>query len=89
MIISVINRTNGLVKDKEIQFAIRAINRQINEDFLPYWSFGASLRLEGSKILLTLVTLQNGPLTTIIRSDCILYGIPQVDCQMQRCYFGV
>ena len=45
--ISVINRTHGIVTDKEILFAIRAINRQINEDFLPYWSFGASLRLEG------------------------------------------
>lgn len=27
---------------------IRAINRQIKEDFEPYWSFGASLRLEGA-----------------------------------------
>ena len=40
MMISVINRTHGVVKDKEILFAVRAINRQINEYFLPYLSFG-------------------------------------------------
>ena len=47
MIISVINHTNGEISDEEIEVAIRAINRQIREDFEPYWSFGATLRLEG------------------------------------------
>jgi hypothetical protein len=47
MIISVINHTNGQVSDEELQVAIRAINRQIKEDFEPYWSLGATLRLEG------------------------------------------
>lgn len=47
MIISVINHTSGQISDKELQFAIRAINRQIREDFEPYWSLGATLRLEG------------------------------------------
>ena len=47
MIISVINHSNGLIKDEELEFKIRAINRQITEDFEPYWSFGATLRLEG------------------------------------------
>lgn len=47
MIISVINHSNGLIKDEELEFTIRAINRQIAEDFEPYWSFGATLRLEG------------------------------------------
>lgn len=47
MIISVINHTNGEVTDEKLQFAIRAINRQIKEDFEPYWSLGATLRLEG------------------------------------------
>jgi hypothetical protein len=47
MIISVINHTSGKIPDKELQFAIRAINRQISEDFEPYWSLGATLRLEG------------------------------------------
>ena len=47
MIISVINHSNGLIKDEGLEFTIRAINRQIAEDFEPYWSFGATLRLEG------------------------------------------
>lgn len=47
MIISVINHTTGQLSDEEVQFAIRAINRQIKEDFEPYWSLGATLRLEG------------------------------------------
>lgn len=47
MIISVINHTNGQLTDEEVQQAIRAINRQIKEDFEPYWSLGATLRLEG------------------------------------------
>ncbi len=47
MIISIINHTNGQVSDEELQSANRAINRQIEEDFEPYWSLGAVLRLEG------------------------------------------
>ncbi len=47
MIISVMNHTNGQISDEEIQRALRAINRQIHEDFEPYWSLGATLRLEG------------------------------------------
>ncbi len=47
MIISVINHTNGQLTDEEVQGATRAINRQITEDFAPYWSLGATLRLEG------------------------------------------
>ena len=47
MIISVINHTNGKLTDEEVQGAIRAVNRQIKEDFEPYWSLGATLRLEG------------------------------------------
>jgi hypothetical protein len=47
MIISVINLTDGAVKDAELLRAIRAVNRQLREDFEPYWSFGGELRLEG------------------------------------------
>lgn len=47
MIISIINHTNGQLSDEQVQGAIRAINRQIKEDFEPYWSLGATLRLEG------------------------------------------
>lgn len=47
MIISVVNRSKSLL-DVEILTAIRAINRQIAEDFEPYWSLPAKLRLEGA-----------------------------------------
>lgn len=46
MLISVVNHTKD-VSDEELHFAIRAINRQIGEDFKPYWHMSASLRLEG------------------------------------------
>ena len=46
MIISVINLSDGAASDAKLQSAIRAINRQIREDFEPYWGFGARLRLE-------------------------------------------
>ncbi|MGH9508411.1 MAG: hypothetical protein ACRD2M_00610 [Terriglobales bacterium] len=47
MIISVINHTNGTISDEEVQSVIRVLNYQIAEDFEPYWSLGARLRLEG------------------------------------------
>src|SRR6476620_8905003 len=47
MIISLINHTSDKIKDEEVQETVRAINRQITEDFEPYWSLGATLRLEG------------------------------------------
>ena len=46
MIISVINHTKG-IRDEDVHNAVRAINRQIAFDFQPYWSIGATLRLEG------------------------------------------
>jgi hypothetical protein len=47
MIISIINHTSGQISDQKVQDAIRAINRQIQNDFEPYWSLDATLRLEG------------------------------------------
>ena len=47
MIISIINHSNGKLPDAEIQCVIRAINRQVKEDFESYWSLSARLRLEG------------------------------------------
>lgn len=47
MIITVVNRSK-IITDEQVLNAVRAINRQIAEDFAPYWSFGATLRLEGS-----------------------------------------
>jgi hypothetical protein len=47
MLISIVNHTNGRVTDEELQFVVRALNRQIIEDFAPYWGMSATLRLEG------------------------------------------
>jgi phospholipase C len=47
MIISIVNRSKTITVAQVLD-AVRAINRQITEDFEPYWSFGAMLRLEGS-----------------------------------------
>lgn len=47
MIISVFNLSNGAITDMLLHKTIRAINVQIERDFEPYWSFGATLRLEG------------------------------------------
>lgn len=46
MIISIVNFTDTL-PDEDVQRVIRAINRQVAQDFQPYWSMGATLRLEG------------------------------------------
>ena len=47
MQISVINHTSGKLSDEEVLTVIRAINRQIAEDYEPYWGMGAELRLDG------------------------------------------
>lgn len=67
MIISIVNRSK-IINDEQIQTAIRAINRQIAEDFEPYWSFGATLRLEGAVGART-----NKQTLADLRGDAILY----------------
>ncbi len=67
MIISVINHTEGELKDDDIQVALRAVNRQIKEDFEPYWSLGATLRLEGRS-----TARKNSP-PVDMRGDAIVY----------------
>jgi hypothetical protein len=76
MIISVINHTNGKILDEELYHAIRAINRQIAEDFEPYWSMGGTLRLEGRS--------QDKPSKTSLvdmRGDAVLYLWDSVDVE--------
>lgn len=68
MIISVINHTNGKISDQEVQEALRAINRQIAEDFDPYWSLSANLRLEGKS---TMSPKKQTPAD--MRGDAIVY----------------
>jgi phospholipase C len=71
--ISVVNRTNCIV-DREMHRVVRAINRQISEDFEPYWAFGGRLRVEGPA----------GPDTDLeqlkeLRGDAILYIIDSAE----------
>jgi hypothetical protein len=47
MLISVVNHSHSLA-DAQVQRAVRAINRQLSEDFEPYWQFGARLRLDNA-----------------------------------------
>ncbi len=68
MQISVINHSNGLVSDEAIQTAIRAINRQIEEDFTPYWGMPARLRLEGRS-----VEMPDKIVLADMRGDAVLY----------------
>lgn len=73
MIITVINLSKKIA-DEELHVAIRAINRQIHEDFEPYWSLGAVLRLEGRS--------SNTPDKLglpDLRGDAVLYLWDQVD----------
>ncbi|MGH7183359.1 MAG: hypothetical protein ACREJN_15465, partial [Nitrospiraceae bacterium] len=74
MIISVINHTAGQVSDEELQNAIRAINRQIREDYEPYWHIGGELRLEGKSG--TKPSKQN---LSDMRGDAVLYLWNSVD----------
>lgn len=69
MIISVINHTAGLLSDAIVQRAIRAINRQIAEDFAPHWGMDASLKLEGHSDSLGGAP----PSPTEMRGDAIIY----------------
>ena len=47
MLISVVNRSRGL-NDADLQKAVRAVNRQLEEDFYPHWQFGARLRVDSA-----------------------------------------
>ena len=76
MIISVINHTNGQVTDEELQRVVRALNRQIAEDFEPYWSLGATLRLEGRS-----VEKPDKLDLSDMRGDAVLYLWDQIDIQ--------
>ena len=68
MVISVINHTEGQIKDEALQGTLRAINRQIQEDFEPHWSLGATLRLEGRS---TTTPKPQGPAD--MRGDAVIY----------------
>jgi hypothetical protein len=76
MTITVINHTDGQVTDEELQKAIRAINRQIKEDFEPYWSISATLRLEGRS-----TERPNTVEVADMRGDAIIYLWNEADVE--------
>jgi len=74
MIVSVVNRSGGRLSDAEILRSIRAVNRQVEEDFQPYWGFGATLRLEGRTGAGRRRFTQSD-----MRGDAVLYVVDGVD----------
>src|SRR4051812_49745233 len=77
MQIVVLNLTSGGKRVPETQLleAVRAINRQIQEDFHPYWSITGRLRLDPAP------TTAVNPLTAppSIRGDAVIYVIEAAD----------
>jgi hypothetical protein len=82
MRISLINFTS--IPDEDVQEVIRAINRQIREDFEPYWGVGASLRLEGKS------RLRPGRQRPVdMRGDAVLYLSENVDVEGMLGYHDI
>lgn len=73
MEISVINHSKG-VRDAELQDVIRAINRQVREDFEPYWGMAAMLRLEGRS-----AKTPDQAVAADMRGDAVIYLWDQAD----------
>src|SRR5262245_4559367 len=74
MNISIVNHSNGQVSDEDLQRTIRAINRQIHEDFYPYWGMTATLRLEGRS-----AEEPDKANPSDMRGDAVIYLWDQVD----------
>jgi hypothetical protein len=80
MIISVFNLSRGAITDLGMQKVIRAVNMQIECDFEPYWSFGATLRLEGHT-----GSRKKGPQSyepLDMRGDGVLYVVDKYDPEL-------
>ncbi len=76
MLISIVNLSRGALPEEDLQRVIRAINRQIAEDFEPYWSFGARLRLEGA------IGVRPRPNTlSELRGDALIYVWDKIDVE--------
>jgi hypothetical protein len=67
MQISVVNLSKR-ISDEQALEVIRAINRQVNEDFAPYWHLAATLRLEGSA-----KRLEDRGTPALLRGEAVLY----------------
>jgi hypothetical protein len=79
VIISVINHTNGLISDAELQDAIRGINHQIHDDFAPFWGMDATLRLEGHAGLPVPSPADASETLVDMRGDAVIYMWHPVD----------
>ncbi len=66
--ISIINHTDGEISDTELQQVLRAINRQIAEDFEPAWGMGARMRLDGRT-----VNAPDSMTSADVRGDAVIY----------------
>ena len=68
MRVSVLNVTGGTLRDEDLHDYIRAINRQIAEDFEPFWSIDGSVRLAGKSD-------EDGILTPrrVLNADALIY----------------
>lgn len=84
MIISIINHSNDKVSDAQLQCVIRAIRRQIKEDFEPYWSLSATLRLEGRS-----VSKPDKQEAVDMRGDAIIYLWDKFDVEDALGYHDV
>lgn len=75
LIISIVNQARSHVPDAELQRVIRAINRQIESDFAPYWGMPATVRLEGS------IAKRPRPVNTTadMRGDAVIYVWYEID----------
>ena len=78
--ISVINFSTNL-SDQQIQDAIRTVNRQIVEDFMPIWGAGRRLVLHASPFLrqapLNSQDLENHP----VRGESVIYMVDEASLQ--------
>ena len=73
MLISVVNRSKVLT-DAKLQDAVRAINRQLEEDFYPHWQFGARLRVDSAgRVPSQHLRKVELPLLPGRRGDAVLY----------------
>jgi thermitase len=72
MQISVVNQTGR--SEREVQAVLRVINRQIEQDFAPYWHRTGTLRLEGA-----VGRKPNPKNPQELRGDAILYLWDEID----------
>jgi len=76
MIITVVNMS-GSTTDAELQAVVRAVNRQIRDDFSAYWGMSATLRLEGK----TGSGKPDAVTLPEMRGDAVLYLWDDVDVE--------